>query len=81
MEEFHLPQSQVSLRESKTFHYKVLSKLYCNSELTFLVNFNYILSALKRYKVYQGLLKDVQGFLDLVVTILDFEKEINCLLF
>ena len=44
----HLPQSQVSMRAVKTFHYKVVSKLYCNSELNFLVNFNLILSALKR---------------------------------
>ena len=47
MEEVHLPQSQVSLREGKTFYYKVLSKLYHNSELNFLLSFNLILSALK----------------------------------
>ena len=40
MEEVRLPQSQVSLREGKTFHCKVLSKSYRNSELNFLVNFN-----------------------------------------
>ena len=51
------------------------------NELNFLVSFNFILSALKRYKVCQGLLKDVQGFLDLVVTILNSEKEINCLFY
>ena len=33
MEQVHLPQGQVSLREGKTFYYKVLSKLYRNSEL------------------------------------------------
>ena len=33
----HLPQSQVSVREGKTFHYKVLSKLYRNGELNLLV--------------------------------------------
>ena len=48
MEEDCLPQSQVSLREGKMFHGKVFSKTYCNSELSFLVNFNKILSALKR---------------------------------
>ena len=48
MEEFHLPQSQVWLREGNMFHYKVLSKLYRNSELNFLVTFNLILSAWKR---------------------------------
>ena len=38
MEEIHLPQSQVSLREVKKFHYKVnfLSKLYRYNELNFL---------------------------------------------
>ena len=43
MEEVQLSQSQVSLREGRKFHYKVLSKLYSNSELNFLVNFNPIL--------------------------------------
>ena len=48
IEEFHLPQSQVWLRDGNMFHYKVLSKLYRNSELNFLVTFNLILSAWKR---------------------------------
>ena len=48
MEEVHLPQSQVSLCEGKTFHYKIHIKLYHNSELNFLVNFNLNLSAFKR---------------------------------
>ena len=48
MEEFHVPQSQVSLGEGKMFHFKVLRKLYRNSELNFLVTFNLILSAWKR---------------------------------
>ena len=34
MEVVHVPQSQVSSREDKTFRYKVLSKLF-----NFLVNF------------------------------------------
>ena len=46
-EDIHLSQSQVSLQEGKTFYYKVLSKLYHNSELNFLLSFNLILSALK----------------------------------
>lgn len=53
MEEFHLPQSQALLREGKTFHYKVHSKLYRNSELHVLVNFTLILSAFKRSKLSQ----------------------------
>ena len=40
---FHLPQSQFSIRASKAFYCKVLSKLYRNGELNFLVNFNLIL--------------------------------------
>ena len=32
MEEVHLPQSQVSLREGETVHNKFFSKLYCNCE-------------------------------------------------
>ena len=44
----HLLQSQVSIQAVKTFHYKVLSKLYRNDELNFLVNFNLDLSSLKR---------------------------------
>ena len=48
MEEVHSPQSQVSLCEGKTFHYKIHIKLYHNSELNFLVNFNLNLSAFKR---------------------------------
>ena len=44
----HLPQSQVSMQAVKTFHCKVLSKLYRNAELNFLVNFNLDLSSLKR---------------------------------
>ena len=48
------------MRAGKTFHYKVHSKIYCNSELNFLVNFSLILSALKRS---YGKLKDIQGFL------------------
>ena len=48
IEQVHLPQCQILLREGKTFHYKVLSKLYRNSELNLLVNFDLILSALKR---------------------------------
>ena len=47
MEDIHLPQSQVSLREGKMFRYKFLGNLYRNNELNFLVNFNLILSALK----------------------------------
>ena len=48
MEEFHLSHSKVSLQEDRLFHHKVLSKLYCNSKLNFLVNFNLILSTLRR---------------------------------
>ena len=44
----HLHQSQVSIQAVKMFHYKVLSKLYRNDELNFLVNFNLDLSSLKR---------------------------------
>ena len=47
MEEVHLPQSQVSLQEGKTFHTKFLSKRFCNINLNFLVSFNLILSALR----------------------------------
>ena len=50
----HLPQSQVSLREGKTFHYKVFSKFYCNGELNFFINLNLILSALKYPKANQS---------------------------
>ena len=55
MEQVHLPQCQILLPEGKGFHYKVLSKLYRNSELNFLVNFDLILSALKRSYVSQML--------------------------
>ena len=44
----HLPQSQVSAREGKSFCYKIFSKLYRNIKLNFLINFNLISSALKR---------------------------------
>ena len=50
------------------FHYKVLSKLYRYVGLKFLVNFNLILSD---PKVSQNQLKDVQGCIDLGVTILN----------
>ena len=54
MEEVHLPQSQALLQEGKMFHYKIYSKIYRNSELNFLKNFNLKLSALKDPKVRQS---------------------------
>ena len=36
MKEEHLPQSQVSLQEGKTFLYKVFGKLYRQSRTTYL---------------------------------------------
>ena len=50
----HLPQSQVSIRAGKTFHYKVLCKLHRNNELTFFVKFNLTLSVkiVLRYNTY-----------------------------
>ena len=48
MVEVHLPLSQASLREDKTFDFKTHSKLCRDSELSFLVNFNLNISALKR---------------------------------
>ena len=43
------PALQRSLNtRSKTFHYNVLCKHYHNGERNFLVNFNVIISALKR---------------------------------
>ena len=67
------------MQAGETFHYKVLSKLYRNDELNFLVNFNLVVSNLK---VSQSYLKDVQGFTDLDVTILNlfstfYKKELN----
>ena len=54
MEEVHMPQSQVLLREGRTFLYKALNKLYRNSKLNFLVNFNLISSALQNPKESQS---------------------------
>ena len=42
MEEIQLPHDQVLLLEDRTFHCKVLSKLYCNSKFNILVNFNFV---------------------------------------
>ena len=44
MEGFHLPHSQVLLREDKTVHHKVPSKIYGNSNFKCLVNFSFVLS-------------------------------------
>ena len=74
MEEFHLPQSQALLREGKTFHYKVHSKLYRNSELHVLVNFTLILSAFKRSKLSQRKSRMFKTFFYLVVTNLEKQK-------
>ena len=42
MEGVHLPHGQVP--EDRTFHRKVLSKVYRNSKFDILVNFNFVLS-------------------------------------
>ena len=69
MEQVHLPQCQIVLREGKTFHYKVLSKLYRNSELNFLVNFDLILSALKKILGKSNAKINLQNLFDLTVAI------------
>ena len=51
------------------FHYKVLSKLYRNSELNFLVNFDLILSALKKILGKSNAKINLQNFFDLTVAI------------
>ena len=43
-EEFHLLHGQVLVLKNRTFHQKVLSKLYRNYKFNFLVNFNFVLS-------------------------------------
>ena len=43
-EEFHLLHGQVLVLKNRTFHQKVLSKLYRNCKFNFLVNFNFVLS-------------------------------------
>ena len=42
MEEIQLPHDKVLLLEHRTFHHKVLSKLYCDSKFNILVNFNFV---------------------------------------
>ena len=69
-----MPQSQASLREGKTFHCKVHSKLYRNSELHVLVNFTLILSAFKRSKLSQLKSRMFKTFFYLVVTNLEKQK-------
>ena len=59
VEEFHLPHSQVSLRGDRIFHHIVPSRLYRNSKLNFLVNFEWILLTSKRSLIDQRLVKDV----------------------
>ena len=49
MEWVHLPHGKVSLKENGTFHHKVLSKFYRNSNLNFLANFNFVLSTSKKF--------------------------------
>ena len=46
MEGFHLPHGKASFQDDRTFHHKVISKLYGNSNLSFLVNLILILSTL-----------------------------------
>lgn len=70
MEGLCMPHGQVSSQEDRTIHRKVPSNLYRNNKLNFLVKFNFVLSTLKRFQVSQILVKDVQGFSNLAVTIL-----------
>ena len=42
MEKIQLPHDKVLLLEDRTFHHKVLSKLYRNSKFNILVNFNFV---------------------------------------
>ena len=39
-----LPHGQIMVLEDKSFHHKVLSKLYRNSKFNVLVNFHFVLS-------------------------------------
>ena len=39
-----LPHDQVLGLENRTFHHKILSKLYCNSKFNISVNFKFVLS-------------------------------------
>lgn len=70
MEGLCMPHGQVSSQEDRTIHRKVLSNLYRNNKLNFLVKFNFVLSTLKRFHGEPNLGKDVQGFFNLAVTIL-----------
>ena len=46
MEGIQLPQNQVLVQEDRTFHCKVLSRLYRNSKFNILANFNVVFSTL-----------------------------------
>ena len=59
MEEIQLLHDQVFILQDRSFHLKVLSKLYRNSKFNILANFNLVLST--SYK-FQGELKFGKGF-------------------
>ena len=79
MEGFHLPHGQVSLQEHRIFHGKVPSKLYSNSKLHFLVNFNFVLTTPKRSHDNSKLSKGCSRvFHNLFVTILTLTCKKMC---
>ena len=49
MEGVQLPHDQVLVLKDRTFHCKVLSRLYSNSKFNILLNFNLVLSTLQKF--------------------------------
>ena len=74
MEGVLLPHYQVLVLEDRTFHCKVLRRLYRNSKFNSLANFNLLCQLPKNFRVSRILFKSL---INLLKDILNSERELN----
>ena len=78
IEGVQLPHDQGLVLEDRTFHCKVLSRLYCNNKFNILANFNLVLStSIKILWLSEAWLRMFKGLVNLVIDILNSEGELN----